>query len=129
MIYVDTNVLMDFLLGRDKSAFQLLMRAISCEFCILVSNIVAKELHFNGFDTEMKNLFSILKNMDKLIYDCALDSDHITALEIIKNHPTHYADALHKTIAKRNNVRYFVTKNIKDFACFNDIIVMRPDAI
>jgi predicted nucleic acid-binding protein len=129
LIYLDTNVIMDFLLDRDSSAFQLLCRTISCEFCIMISDLVVKELHYQGQDTEMQNMFSILKNMNKIIVENTLDSDHITANELVKNYPTHYSDALHKAIAKRNNVRYLVTKNIKDFRCFQDINIVRPDEI
>jgi len=117
---------MDFLLGRDESAFQLFLRVISCEFCIMISDLVVKELHYQNLDTEMQNLFSMLKNADKLIILEILDSDHISALELVKNCKTHYSDALHKAIARRSNVRYLVTKNIKDFACFADISVVRP---
>lgn len=129
LIYLDTNIIMDFLLGRDRSAFKLILRAISCEFCILISDLVIKELHYQNLDTEMLNLFSMLKKSNKLVIDNTLDSDHINANELVKNYLTHYSDALHKSIAKRNNVRYLVTKNIKDFICFNDINIVRPDAI
>jgi hypothetical protein len=90
---------------------------------------VIKELHHQGLDAEIQNLFSLLKNSDKLIIDAVLDSDHIIANELTKIHQTHYSDALHKVIAKRNKARYLVTRNIKDFACFTDLIVVRPDDI
>jgi len=127
LIYLDTNVIMDFLLGRDSNAYNILIRTISCEFCIIISDLVVKELHYQGLDTEMRNLFSLLKKSNKLIIDAVFNSDHITATESVRFYSTHYSDALHKAIAKRNNVRYLITKNIKDFACFKDINVMRPD--
>jgi predicted nucleic acid-binding protein len=128
-IYLDTNVIMDFLLGRDRSAFQLILRTISCEFHIIISDLVVRELHYQGLDTEMRNLFSLLWNSHKLFIDEIHDSDCITANELIKSYSTHYSDALHKTIAKRNNVRYIVTKNIKDFECFKDINIVKPDEL
>jgi predicted nucleic acid-binding protein len=128
-IYLDTNVIMDFLLDRDSSAFNLIMKSISCQFCIIISDRVIKELHYQGLDTEMKNLFTVLTTAHKLYIDNTLDSDRITAIELIKHYKTHYSDALHKVIAKRNNVRYIVTKNIKDFKCFTDINIMRPEEL
>ena len=128
-IYVDTNVIMDFLLGRDRSAFQLILRTISCEFRIIISELIVKELHYQGLSSEMQNLFSLLKNSHKLFIDKVQDSDHITANELVKLYNTHYSDALHKAIAKRNNVRYIITRNIRDFKCFDDVNIMRPDEI
>ena len=40
-----------------------------------------------------------------------------------------YNDALHKVIACRANVDGILTRNIKDFECFDDIAVWRPDDI
>jgi predicted nucleic acid-binding protein len=128
-IYLDTNIIMDFLLGRDRSAFQLILRVISCEFQIIISELVVKELYYQDLNTETQNLSSLLKNSHKLFIDRVQDSDHITANELVKVYNTHYSDALHKAIAKRNNVRYIVTKNIKDFECFDDINAARPDEI
>jgi predicted nucleic acid-binding protein len=65
-IYLDTNVIMDFLINRDSSAFNLLCRTISCEFRIIISPLVVKELHYQGHDKEMQNLFSILRNIIKI---------------------------------------------------------------
>lgn len=128
-IYLDTNVIMDFILNRDNSAFKLIAQAISCKFYILISDLVIKEINYQDLKNEINSFYKILKACNKICIDKTLDSDKILANEIIKTYNTHYSDALHKVIAKRNNARYLVTKNIKDFICFNDIIIVKPDEI
>ena len=128
-LYLDTNVFMDFFLGRDQSAFELLHRAMACEFRIIVSDMIVKELRRQGLERETRNLFALLKGLRKLCMENVQGSDHDEADKAEKDGLTHYADAVHKAVAKRSGARFLVTKNVRDFTCFTDIDVRRPDEL
>jgi predicted nucleic acid-binding protein len=128
-IYIDTNIIMDFILGRDKSAFILFKKVIECDYKITISNIVLEELKFQGLENESNNFVKLFEKKMK-IKILKVDKDDINkAKEIIITKKTHFNDALHKIISKKNNDSYFVTKNIKDFICFNDINLRKPDEL
>ncbi|MFA5797621.1 MAG: PIN domain-containing protein [Candidatus Woesearchaeota archaeon] len=114
IIYVDTNIYLDFLL-RDKKkfgdpAFNIFKRTISCEFQIIVSDHLLNELqrHINPRETQF--LFLMLKN--KIIKTAYTKED----VALAKKLPTSFADALHIILAKKNNAHYMITRNKKDFA-------------
>lgn len=126
-IYIDTNIIMDFILGRDKNAFILFKKVIECNYKITISNIVLEELKFQGLENESNNFVKLFEKKSK-IKILKINKDDINkAKEIIKSKNTHFNDALHKIVSKRNEDSYFVTKNIKDFICFNDINLKKLD--
>jgi len=129
LIYVDTNVFMDFILGRDSSAFNLFMRSLSCEYSIITSDIVLNEIVFQGLDDQYTNLVQLFKGNGKLKVAYACNDDKIGARRIALEHKTDFNDALHKIIAARSGARCIVTKNIRHFICFKDIRVVEPDAL
>ena len=101
LVYVDTNIFMDFLEGRNKKAFTFFMRAISCEFTILISDIVLFELKKQGFD------FSALCSwLDKKLSITACTSED---KKFGRTLPTHYADGLHAAIAQRHKADVFLS--------------------
>jgi predicted nucleic acid-binding protein len=121
-IYVDTNVIMDFLLDRRSSAYDLFRKTFGCAYTIVVSDVVLIELEFQKMDYE--NLFKLLESAHKLEIVKSTTSDINSAKLIIT---THYNDALHYLLAKRAHVECIVTSNIKDFSWFDDLSVKRPD--
>lgn len=129
IIYLDTNVIMDFLLGRNSSAFALLQKAISCKYLILISNVVFEELKFQGLANEGEMFIRVLQSVKKINIVLASQEDKLEAKRLLKLYSTHYNDALHKVIAVRYHVNYFVTSNVRDFICFKDIIVKKPDEL
>ena len=128
-IYIDTNIIMDFILGRDKNTFLLFKKVIQCKYKITISNVVLEELKFQGLENESKNFIKLFDKISKINIIKVNEEDISKAKEIIKLKKTHYNDALHKVISKRNNDFYFVTKNIKDFICFDDINLRKPDEL
>jgi len=126
-IYLDTNVIMDFLLGRDSSAFDLLNKALECKYFIIISDLVLKELKYQNLENESANFIKLLSGVNKIKIFRVSKEDKINAKLLLKQ--THYADAVHKILAKRLEVDYLVTKNIKDFVHFKDIDVKKPDEL
>jgi predicted nucleic acid-binding protein len=123
-IYLDTNVLMDFFLNRDSGAYSVIKRAIKCEFHILISPVVLEELHKYHLDTEAKNFVMILQQQKKITICPVTEEDKKRA----RTYPTHYQDALHKAVAEKHT-NTILTKNVKDFKCFTDMKIRRPDDI
>ena len=125
-IYLDTNVIMDFILGRDGNSFKFLKKVIQCDYKITISEVVLEELKFQNLENESFNFISLFKKSKK-IKILKVNNEDIKKAKEIKE--THFNDALHKVLSKRNGDVYFVTKNIKDFVCFKDINVKRPDEL
>jgi predicted nucleic acid-binding protein len=128
-IYLDTNVIMDFLLGRDSSAYDLLQKSISCKYVIIISDVVCAELNYQNLTKEKDMFIRLLESVRKIKVIKTSENDKLEAKNIIKTHRTHYNDALHKVIAVRSSVDYFVTRNVRDFICFKDIIIKLPDEL
>lgn len=121
-LYLDTNVIMDFLLERDSAAHLLLMRALRCEFTLVLSTLAIEELSRHQPPEEVQNVLTLL---EPKLFRCAPTSeDRIAAAQ---STVTHYADALHHIIAVAH-ADMLVTKNIKDFP-FTDIPIRRPDEL
>jgi len=121
-LYVDTNVIMDFLLDRRSSAYDLIKEALKCKHSFVISDIVVEELSFQNMD--FRSLFKILDSAGKL--DILKNtSEESRQAKLVSQ--THYNDALHYFIAKRAGVDCLVTSNVRDFSWFNDLMVKRPD--
>ena len=137
LIYLDTNVYLDYLEGRtDKLrplgefAFQLIKRAIECEFKIVVSSFVIEELENNIDMDKVDDLFDTLKKLNKIINLFPIKDDKDKAKELSKNRDTHYSDALHAVLANRAGAEFLVTRNIKHFSNLNDLVkVVYPESI
>lgn len=122
-LYLDTNVIMDFLRARNSATYYLLMRALRCEHELVLSELTIQELlrHHKRGDIRTFVLFAEASGKLQLVRSDSVDRSDA------KHLPTHYADALHYTLA----VRYadaFVTCNSKDFP-FTTIPVVRPEHI
>lgn len=119
-LYLDTNVIMDFILGRDPTAYRLVLRICSEQHEVIISTLTLLELERNDVPAEA---FLSLLASHTLIITCTPD-DHdrqqATAL------PTHFADALHYTLSRRYGADFLITKNIKDFPFGK---VRRPDEL
>src|SRR3989338_6646567 len=122
LIYVDTNIYLDYFEGRTDSlrplgefAFQIFQRTLSCEFTIVFSGLILKEL-YNHMNTEdLHSLLDELKEKNKIIETKATFQDKENVREIIKQKRTDFNDTLHAIIAQRMSTDYLVTRNIQDF--------------
>lgn len=122
LIYLDTNIYIDYFENRtDKLrplgefAFNVIRKAIGCEFRIIFSQLVMNEIEYNNHLKEMNNLIIALKEKNKLVNANVLDSYSIEAKRLSKIHKTSFNDILHFIIAKENKAEIVVTRNIKDF--------------
>ena len=109
-IYLDTNIWLDYVFNRGTLSFQsglishqILKRVVGCEFYIVISDVVKKELdkHMN----DPTKLFDILS--PKCIFVQTSQAD----IEKAKNVAIHYPDTVHLAIAEREQCDYFVTND------------------
>jgi predicted nucleic acid-binding protein len=121
-LYLDTNVIMDFLLGRDSAAYKLIIKICIERHEVIVSSLLLQELEKHGL--RIDPLIALLQSHTMVIFCSATKDDRMQA-ELL---PTHYADALHKVLATRYGADILVTKNVKDFP-FKDILIKRADEL
>jgi predicted nucleic acid-binding protein len=129
LIYIDTNVYLDYLEIRTDRlrplhdfAFQLFRRTFSCEFTIACSQLVINELHYNIQQERIDELFRDLKQLNKIIMVGISRKDKMLAHKLVRDRGTPKDDTIHAIVAKRLGASYLVTRNIKDFAGLQDII-------
>lgn len=129
LIYLDANIYMDHFDGRvDKLrplgefAFNVLRKTFECEFKIIFSGLILKELIYNSYEEKIKGLIKELKEENKIIRIKVLKEDINKAKEIIKGRNTNFNDTLHAVVANRMKVKYLVTRNIKDFEELQDLV-------
>lgn len=116
-IYFDTNIFIDFLENRkDKFrllgeyASQVFNRALSCEFYIVISNLVVEELIDHG--TSKKEIRELIEWLQpKIIKIKKTRSDEINAKKILINHKTHFKDAIHYVIASKESDKLLTNDN------------------
>ena len=134
-LYLDTNIYIDYFDGRvdnlrplGEFAFNLLKRALDCEFQIIISSLVLDELEYNTYKENMLSLIKDLKEKDKLLIIEVNDGDVNNAKRIKKERKTSYNDTLHAVLANRIKANFLVTRNLKDFQEFFDLIkVVLPE--
>ena len=128
-LYIDTNVIIDFLWNRDSSAYSLFCRALRCEFSLIISPVVLEELRFQGLAPETTTFIKLFSTADKLEIVPSTFEDRLLARKEMSGKKTHYNDALHKVLSAKSKADIFVTNNIKHFKCFSDLVVRRPDEL
>jgi len=105
------------------------MKSLKCKYFIVISNIVLEELKFQKLESETINFVNLFISNKKILIEKTSEKDKKQAHTLLKTNNTHFNDALHKVIAKRLETTFFVTKNIKDFKCFQDINIKKPDEL
>ena len=121
-VYVDTNVFIDYLAKRkDKFrdlgliAFEFFRRTIEEGHEIIISDLLLKELGRIVDDMDIVEILDWLNTYNKTIKVETLKEDKILANKISKECKLPYSDCLHSVLAKKMNVDYLITRNIKDF--------------
>lgn len=128
LIYLDTNIYMDYFLIREDRlrplsdfAFELLRKTFECEYKIAISDWLLFELEKNNVPVEKINeLLKDLKDLNKLVKVERKDED-VTKAERYKN----WKDALHAILAKKSGAVYLVTRNVEDFFDVQDLIEIK----
>jgi len=133
LVYVDTNTYIDCaedrrtLFGKPLGprALKFFMRAARCEFDILISGKVKKEILGNRKDAEMAMLAALI---EKKLRTVDISPEDLAAAQ--KLDETNTADALHALTAKRHGAKYLVTSNKEHFLPFSRLVLpVYPDEI
>lgn len=113
LIYIDTNVYLDLFLNRQSKYLSyadisqsIFNRSVSCEFYILISDLVIYELRKKVEKKDLDDFFHSLSY--KLRFTEVIKSDYASKFKI------HSPDNAHISCAIRNNCDAIIT-NDKDF--------------
>ena len=127
-VYCDTNVYVDLFQNRKQRfqdfaefALAFFQRVRDEEYVLVISDWVYTEIkkpHIMGSDNELKELLSSFEEHQKIHVEKTRE-DVVKAKELS---PNNFDDALHVILAKKADAIYLVTRNIKDFEEFRDII-------
>ena len=125
-IYIDTNVYLDYLEDRvdnirplGEFAFNVFRRTLECKFEIVCSDWVLEELRTdNMLKEKLALLINDLKKANKFEIIKRQSSDKLTA----RNNAKNWTDYLHVMLALRANAEFIVTRNVKDFEEFQNLL-------
>ena len=137
LLYIDTNVYIDCAKNRNdylrplgEFAFQLLRRIGGCEFDVVISDLLIKELEkILSVDEifEMLNKYDQLKKVHRVESSFA---DKEFARIISRERKTSYSDTLHSILARKAGAIVLVTRNSKDFFVLSDIMKIKlPESV
>ena len=114
-IYLDTNVFLDLAMDRKGSgaACKILVRALKCDYTIIASNWLQKELDKHSSPQMTKMWFTSLQKKNKLTVVEATDNDVEEAMKI---DPDHFQDPLHAILAKKGGAKILVTRDLQGYA-------------
>lgn len=130
-ILVDTNIIIDALTGREpfrEAAEQIFLLAanqiedmyITASSATDIYYLVRKHLHDTGQATQtMAKLYELFDILDVTSADCR---------EALFSEVKDYEDAVISVCAKRNQMDYIVTRNIRDYG-FSKIRALLPDEL
>ena len=118
-IYIDTNVYLDWCFNRDKGFYveQILTRAVGCEFHIVISDLLLRELR-----KFVKNPDALLKPLEE---KCLYVESTKTDVRLARSKSIHFPDSLHLVLAEREQCDYLIT-NDGDFLKFDSDIPIIP---
>jgi len=104
LIYLDTNVYLDYLYDRTSKyipygdfAHQLFEKSLSCQYLIVISDLVVDELNKYLSRKQVIDLIKYLR--PKLKFTNVTSKDKMTS----KTMNLHYPDSLHVAIANHHN--------------------------
>lgn len=134
-IYCDTNIYLDFFLGRtdylrplNEFAYQIFRRVEQGEFNLIISDHLLYELKRNLKDLDkIPQLLDPLDKKGRIIKIYHSKEDELKAKEISKKH---WKDALHAILANKAKAIYLLTRNIKDYSGCEHLVEIRfPESI
>lgn len=137
LIYLDTNIYLDYLENREdrlrplgEFAFRLFQRTLKCEFKIIFSDLVNKELEKYIEEDKIRNILDDLKESEKLVDVAITSEDREKARMLTKDKKANFNDALHAVLAQKAKASTLITRNIEHFADFQDLIdIQYPESI
>lgn len=128
IIYLDTCVFLDYFMQQrgGSTAYNILMRALKCEFNIVVSDWLLVELKHYANPNQTKVFFASLSKRNKIIKVSTSDKDKEEAKKISE----HFQDSLHAVLARKAGAKKLVTRNIQDYRnCRHLIEVVFPEDV
>ncbi len=108
-VYLDTNIIMDFLEGRHKKSFEIIHKSLDCEFHLVISDLVLKELDYQNIKYDV-----FLKLISRKLIQVITEKEDIKKAKMYFEH-THPNDALHAVLAEKSKADKLLTRNMKDF--------------
>ena len=118
VILVDTNVLLDIFLQREKlyqESLEAIEKAIFSQATILFPSSSVKDIYYfvsKQTHNKSKAKQSILKLFD---FTEIVEVNKNNIIEAIDSNMNDYEDAIIDSIASRENAQYIITRNKKDF--------------
>ncbi|MBI2663661.1 PIN domain-containing protein [Candidatus Woesearchaeota archaeon] len=133
-IYCDTNIYLDFFLGRkdylrplDEFAYQIFKRVENGEFTLIISDHLLYELRNYIEEKKITELLQPLNQKGRIIRIFKTREDILKAKEISKEN---WKDALHAILANKAKAVYLLTRNIQDYAgCEHLVEIKFPENI
>lgn len=119
-IYCDTNIYLDYLLGRkdylrplDEFAFQLFKRIEQREFILIISDHLLFELRKYVEEQKINEVLKPLLDQGSAlkVYKSLQDIEQAKKISRM-----HWKDTLHALLAHKACATYLVTRNLKDYA-------------
>ena len=130
-IYADTCVYIDLFEGRkDKFrdlgefALEVFRKVRDKQYKLVISDWLMEELRKKNHE---ENFLSLVRTFEKeQIIETEKTKEDVATARKTNNPP----DALHVILARKANAVYLVTRNVKDFAEFRDIIeIVLPESL
>jgi len=123
---VDSNVLMDLLLGRRNKLGQdlaeraaiLIERALRCKHVLVVSDWTLRELRKNGVDVD--RLAMLLGFIGDKLRTVSVDEEDWKAAKELD--PNNVSDALHVMLALKAGADVIATRNLRHFLKYRRLI-------
>jgi predicted nucleic acid-binding protein len=126
-IYFDTNIYLDYFENRSDKlrplgefALSVIQRTFKCEYIIVISDMITKELDKLQKNKNLQELFDELESRHKLIKIILEPEDIIKARKITNDH-LHFEDAVHYVISKKANVDILLTSDREFSECGNGV--------
>lgn len=127
-VYCDTNVYVDLFKDRKQGfqdfaefALQFFQRVRDGEYILVISDWVYNEIKkpkVMGSDKELQELINSFETHQRIY----IEKTHTDIQEAKQLSYNNFDDALHVILAKKANAIYLVTRNIKHFEEFRDIV-------
>lgn len=122
-IYLDSNIYLDYFLGRANGrrplgefAFSIFKRTFACEFEIIVSGWVVEEVKKTSKHKEMGILLTQLRQVKKVREIQVSLDDEKQAGALYKETGVHFADAVHYILAVRSGAEMSETQTVSEHA-------------
>ena len=127
-IFLDTNVLINSVIGTESDSLCLKFLYSLGHITLYTSSLsvaqIASVFQKRKSKTEIVKIIKRIQTKFKIV---SFTNDDIS--EAIKIEQTDLEDNIQYVISQKAGCAYFITNNIKDYRCFNNINVLKPEKI